>query len=216
MITFDHHPDEILTGTAPPLLCDPQERLALLEAAGVDTTVVVHFDRRLRETPYEAFVAAIADRAPIAGFLMTPDAAFGFERAGTPEALAALGEREGFDVVVVPPFELGGAAVRSSDVRRGDRGRRPRTGDRAPGPAARGQWDHRRWRKRRAVVRFGVPVALPPPGTYEVGRHAGGRADRSPGTSRERGSGRAPRGVDPHVRPGRVPRCRVDPAGRGM
>ena len=47
---------------------------------------------------------------------MTPDAAFGFERRGTPETLAALGENEGFDVVVVPPFDLEGrpcAAPRS-------------------------------------------------------------------------------------------------------
>ena len=32
VLTFDHHPDEILTGTAPPLLCDPGERLDRLEA----------------------------------------------------------------------------------------------------------------------------------------------------------------------------------------
>ena len=46
VLTFDHHPDEVITGTAPPLLCDPDERLARLEAAGVETTVVVHFDQR--------------------------------------------------------------------------------------------------------------------------------------------------------------------------
>ena len=48
---------------------------------------------------------------------MTPDAAFGFERRGTPETLAELGQRDGFDVVVVPPFTLDGRAVRSSDIR---------------------------------------------------------------------------------------------------
>ena len=48
---------------------------------------------------------------------MTPDAAFGFERRGTPDALAALGRERGFDVVVVPPFTLDGRAVRSSDIR---------------------------------------------------------------------------------------------------
>ena len=137
VITFDHHPDEILTGNAPPLLCDPDERLARLEAAGVDTTVVVHFDRRLRETPYEAFVAAIADRAPIAGFLMTPDAAFGYERAGTPDALAALGREQGFDVVVVPPYEVDGAAVRSSEIRAAIARRRPGSRHDAPRPPAR-------------------------------------------------------------------------------
>ena len=56
VITFDHHPDEVLTGTAPPLLCDPDERIERLAAAGVETTVVVHFDQALRETPYDRFV----------------------------------------------------------------------------------------------------------------------------------------------------------------
>ena len=152
VITFDHHPDEVITGSAPPLLCDPDERLARLAAAGVDTTVVVHFDRRLRETPYDAFVAAIAERAPIAGFLMTPDAAFGYERAGTPEALAALGAERGFDVVVVPPFELDGRPVRSSEIRAGDRGGRPRRrrGACSAGPT--------RWWGRRSRTGRGVPA----------------------------------------------------------
>ena len=48
---------------------------------------------------------------------MTPDAAFGFERRGTPEALAALGARDGFDVVVIPPFTLDGRPVRSTEIR---------------------------------------------------------------------------------------------------
>ncbi|MEO5966542.1 MAG: bifunctional riboflavin kinase/FAD synthetase, partial [Candidatus Limnocylindrales bacterium] len=62
VITFDHHPDEVLTGFAPPLLCDPEDRLAMLDAAGVAATVVVMFDQRLRETAYGAFVADIAAR----------------------------------------------------------------------------------------------------------------------------------------------------------
>jgi riboflavin kinase/FMN adenylyltransferase len=167
VITFDHHPDEILTGTAPPLLCDPDERLALLAAAGVDATVVVHFDQRLRETTYDAFVSGIADRAPIAGFLMTPDAAFGYRRAGTPETLAALGTELGFDVVVVQPFELDGTPVRSTEVRdaigAGDLQRAARLLGRPH--AVVGQ-------ARRAgegsALSFELPVALPPDGSYPV------------------------------------------------
>jgi riboflavin kinase/FMN adenylyltransferase len=117
VVTFDHHPDEVITGTAPPLLCDPSGRLALLEAAGVGTTVVVHFDQALRETTYDAFVDRLSAHGKLAGFLMTPDAAFGFQRAGTPVALAELGRDRGFEVVVVPPFELDGRAVRSTEVR---------------------------------------------------------------------------------------------------
>ena len=44
VITFDHHPDEVLVGNAPPLLIDPDERLERLAAAGVAVTVVQHFD----------------------------------------------------------------------------------------------------------------------------------------------------------------------------
>ena len=95
VLTFDHHPEEILAGAAPPLLCDPDERLARLERDGVAVTVVEHFDEALRRTPYDAFVARIRARTRLAGFLMTPDAAFGHERRGTPETLAALGVESG-------------------------------------------------------------------------------------------------------------------------
>ena len=88
-----------------------------LDAAGVAVTVVQHFDDALRHTPYDAFVERIRARVALSGFLMTPDAAFGFERRGTPQALAELGARDGFDVVVVPPFTLEGRPVRSTEVR---------------------------------------------------------------------------------------------------
>lgn len=169
VITFDHHPDEIITGSAPPLLCDPEERLARLAATGVGSTVVVHFDRRLRETTYDAFVGQITDRVPFAGFLMTPDAAFGYQRAGTPAALADLGRRDGFAVVVVPPFELDGQPVRSTDIRAaiggGDLARARHLLGRAHAVAGRP----------RPVAGDGValdvpiPVALPPAGRYRVG-----------------------------------------------
>jgi riboflavin kinase/FMN adenylyltransferase len=166
VITFDHHPDEVLTGTAPPLLLDPEERLERLAAAGVEVTVVQHFDTALRQTPYDAFVERIRARATLTGFLMTPDAAFGYERRGTPETLTALGDREGFEVVVVPPFDLGGRPVRSSEIRTaiaaGDLGLatallgRPVT---LTGWADDGDADSQR-------IRFALPTAVPPDGTY--------------------------------------------------
>jgi riboflavin kinase/FMN adenylyltransferase len=168
VVTFDHHPDEILTGNAPPLLCDPDERLARIKAAGVAATVVVHFDQGLRETTYEAFVAMITSRGPLAGFLMTPDAAFGYRRAGTPVALAALGRAAGFDVVVVPPFELEGRAVRSTEVRRaiasGDLALAARLLGRPH--AVVGTVVAADLARPATEVRFALPVALPPDGSW--------------------------------------------------
>jgi riboflavin kinase / FMN adenylyltransferase len=170
VVTFDHHPDEILTGSAPPLLCDPDERLERLAAAGVDSTVVVHFDQALRETTYDAFIASIADRAPLAGLLMTPDAAFGYKRAGTPETLAALGREQGFEVVVVPPFELDGQAVRSTEVRKAIAAGDLALAEHLLGRphCVVGQAVARSSAGPGSLLRFPLPVALPPDGAYEV------------------------------------------------
>jgi len=167
VVTFDHHPDEILTGSAPPLLCDPTERLERLEAAGVAVTVVQHFDRALRETPYDRFVRSIAERAELAGFLMTPDSAFGFERGGTVDTVAALGESIGYDVAVVPPFALDGRPVSSSEIRSsiasGDLAAAARLLGRPYAIVGRGSRA-----TRDPVLTFDVPVALPPEGWYHV------------------------------------------------
>ena len=163
VITFDAHPDAVLLGQAPPLLMDPGERLARLARLGVEVVVVEHFDDALRRTPYDAFVRAIIARTALAGFVMTPDAAFGHERAGTPAAVAELGRGEGFDVVLVPPFTLDGREVRSSDIRTAIA-----TGDLAAAArllgrpyAITGALDDT------GRVSFPMPVALPPAGTYD-------------------------------------------------
>jgi riboflavin kinase/FMN adenylyltransferase len=168
VITFDAHPDAILLGQAPPLLMDPDERLERLAALGVEVVVIEHFDDALRRTPYDAFVRGITDRTGLAGFVMTPDAAFGHERAGTPAAVAELGRREGFDVVLVPPFTLDGREVRSSDIRTAIA-----TGDLATARALLGRayavsGEGIETGVARTAVRFGMPVALPPAGEYPV------------------------------------------------
>ena len=167
VVTFDHHPDEILTGAAPPLLCDPQERLERLEAAGVAVTVVQTFDLALRITPFDAFVRRISDRAPLAGFLMTPDAAFGFERRGTVDAVTELGRSIGYEVVVIPPFDVDGQPVRSADIRtaiaNGDLSTAARLLGRDVSVTGRVEpvGEERR-------LAFDLPVALPPTGEYHV------------------------------------------------
>ena len=168
VITFDHHPDEVLIGTAPPLLCDPEERLERLATAGIAVTVVQTFDVALRMTPFDAFVRRIADRVEIAGFLMTPDSAFGHDRGGTPATVAALGRELGYETVVVPPFLLDGEPVSSGAIRRAIAAGELATAERLlgrpvslvgqVGPSSPGS----------TSVTFALPVALPPPGRYEA------------------------------------------------
>jgi riboflavin kinase/FMN adenylyltransferase len=189
VITFDAHPDAILTGHAPPLLMDPAERLERLAAAGIETVVIEHFDDALRLTPYDTFVAGISSRCDLAGILMTPDSAFGHDRAGTPTTVAALGARDGFDVVVVPPFGLDGREVRSSDIRTAIAAGNLVDAERLLGRpyAVVGDADAT------GRVTFSMPVALPPPGEYRVaGSH---RATVTPAGTLE---------LDSATTPGRV------------
>ena len=166
VITFDHHPDEVIVGSAPPLLVDPDERVRLLGEAGVAVAIVQHFDAALRVTPYDAFIGRITHRTRLAGLLMTPEAAFGHQRRGTPETLAALGAESEppFDVVVVPSFTLDGHPVSSSEIRR-----LVAAGDLAAGARLLGRPLSVVGRAGAGgAVAFAMPMALPPPGAYPV------------------------------------------------
>ena len=164
VITFDSHPDEILVGAAPPLLVDPSERLRLLGEAGVDVVIVQHFDAALRMTEFDDFVHRITAGTSLAGLLMTPDAAFGHDRRGTAEAVTALGEKDGFDVVVVPQFAVDNRPVSSSEIRRrvtaGDlRGASELLGRPYLIVATAGE---------DGFLEVAMPVALPPAGSYRA------------------------------------------------
>ncbi len=182
VITFDSHPDEIILGAAPPLLVDPAERLRLLGEAGVAVTVIQHFDAALRATPYDVFVRRVTARTSLAGLLMTPDTAFGYERRGTPAAVAELGaaSKPPFAVVVVPQFTVDGRPVSSSDIRRrvaaGDLDGARRLLGRPYAVVGALDGDG-------TTIGFRLPVALPPPGDYPV------TIDGRPATARVRPSG---------------------------
>jgi FAD synthase len=164
VITFDSHPDEVIVGAAPPHLLDSQERIRLLNEAGVEVIVVQHFDAALRMTEYDEFLHRITTRTRLAGLLMTPDAAFGHDRRGTPDAVAELGRTDGFDLVVAPPFEIAGRSVRSSDIRSaiasGDLGLAAELLGRPyaiVGTTA-----------ENGFLEYPMPVALPPAGSYRT------------------------------------------------
>jgi riboflavin kinase/FMN adenylyltransferase len=165
VITFESHPDQVLVGAAPPLLLDPQERLERLASAGVEVAVVEHFDDELRRTEYDAFMFGITSRTRLVGLLMTPDAAFGYERRGTPAALTELGRRSEppFQVVVVPSFTVDGRPISSSEIRRrvldGDLAGAADLLGRAYAVVGSVASDGR--------VSFELPMALPPAGVYE-------------------------------------------------
>lgn len=100
VVTFDPHPASILRpDTAPLLLTDLDQKLELLERAGVDTAVVVSFDaERATETPEEFVQSVLLDCIGAKAVIVGDDFRFGKGRTGNVELLAELGHRHGFTV----------------------------------------------------------------------------------------------------------------------
>ena len=127
-------------------------------------------------------------RTRLAGFLMTPDAAFGHDRRGTPETVAALGARDGFDVVVGAALHdrrTPGAELRhpGGDRRRRSRRRRSgcsagRTRDRRPVDDGRRSLGSRCRSRCRRVGRIDV-LSRPSRGRRPTSRRLGSRSRRT-------------------------------------
>jgi riboflavin kinase/FMN adenylyltransferase len=115
LITFEPHPRCVLDpANCPQSVTTLQEKLALIDAAGIEHAVVLRFDRELASLAPEAFVDRLSSVMELRRWVVGFDFAFGRERRGNAEWLRA----HGYDVEVVAPFELEGKSLHSSDVRR--------------------------------------------------------------------------------------------------
>ena len=115
LITFEPHPRCVLDpANCPQSITTLQEKLALLESAGIEHAIVIRFDRALAALTPEQFVELLAATMDIKRWVIGFDFAFGNQRKGNVEWLRA----QGHQVDVVPPFEFEGKALHSSDIRR--------------------------------------------------------------------------------------------------
>lgn len=120
VLTFDPHPISIVRPEAAPLaVMTLRDRLAALEAEGVDLAVVQRFSRSFASIDAEDFVrrflVEILDARLI---LVGDDLNFGRNRGGDVKMLTEAGKRHGFDVEVVAPVDVDGVVARSSVIRR--------------------------------------------------------------------------------------------------
>jgi riboflavin kinase / FMN adenylyltransferase len=115
LVTFDRHPAAVLRpDRCPPAIHSLAENLDAFESLGVAVAVILPFDRALSETSADAFFQSILlDRLRARCLVVGHDFAFGRGREGTAEW---LGER--IETEVVPPFQMDGRRVSSTDIRR--------------------------------------------------------------------------------------------------
>jgi riboflavin kinase/FMN adenylyltransferase len=115
LITFEPHPRCVLDpANCPQSITTLQEKLALIERAGVDHAIVLRFDRELSALSPQEFIDRLSSVMEIRRWVIGFDFAFGRGRTGNAEWLRT----HGHDVVVVPPFKIEARDLHSSEVRR--------------------------------------------------------------------------------------------------
>jgi len=117
--TFEPHPRKVLRpADAPRLLTTLEQKLELIEGAGVDVVVVERFDAAFARRSAEEFVrdvlhARLRPEEVFVGY----DFRFGHDREGSMRTLTELGPHLGFAVTIVPEVTVGGRDVNSTRIR---------------------------------------------------------------------------------------------------
>jgi len=117
--TFDPHPLKVVAPhKSPPLILALEDKVALIESAGIDYLVLARFTQELAATATEEFAGqVIVGRLNAVEVLVGENFSFGRGRSGGVKRLKELGEEMGFTVHAVAPCTRGGQMVSSSRIR---------------------------------------------------------------------------------------------------
>ena len=118
-VTFDRHPQAVVApAAAPPMIYPLWRRLAALEDAGLDGTLVFEFTDAFARQSAADFVGRL-----LRGFGRVTDVCvgtsfvFGHRRSGDLELLRSMGRTHGFEVSGMEPVEVDGEVVSSTRIR---------------------------------------------------------------------------------------------------
>lgn len=119
VMTFDPHPLQVLAPTGgPDFITTPGKKLQLIEAEGIDVTLVIPFSKEFAQISAHDFVKdLLVDRIGLRGLVVGYDYRFGKNREGDIRLLRELGNRYGFQVEMVSGIELDGSLVSSTAIR---------------------------------------------------------------------------------------------------
>jgi riboflavin kinase/FMN adenylyltransferase len=187
VITFDQHPNTVVAPSrVPPLVYSLPQKLRAIETLGIDTLLLIHFNKAFSEQTGEAFIRGLArDLGPVQSLCVGANFVFGCKRGGNVELLRKLGAELKFAVHGLAAVALDGRAVSSTRIREairaGDLDRVSQMLGRAyslAGPVVRGDG---------LGHQLGFPtanldatgLALPPHGVYAVHAETGGKTYRA-------------------------------------
>ena len=118
VISFDTHPDIFVRGVDVPLLGSVADRRDLISRiGGIDDIIMIHFDRRFMQTPWEEFAASVKNDMGAVHLVMGRDFCCGWRGEGTSVRLAAWCAENGLGCDIVDEVRIDGVIVSSTYIR---------------------------------------------------------------------------------------------------
>jgi riboflavin kinase/FMN adenylyltransferase len=116
VVTFDTHPETLVTNRTPPLINTAQERSRMLMDHGLEQLLVLPFDEKLMHMPWQAFLEDLIERGA-AGFVCGDDFRFGYKGEGNSQKLAQFCQERNMPYAIVPAQAIDGIRISSTHIR---------------------------------------------------------------------------------------------------
>jgi riboflavin kinase / FMN adenylyltransferase len=119
VVTFEPHPIKVIKpGNGPPLITPTQQKLGLIDAAGIDVIFCIPFSKQFAAISARDFVEKIlVERIGIKEIVVGYDYTFGRNREGNIEFLKEMGSLSGFAVHVLEQVLIDQTPVSSTSIR---------------------------------------------------------------------------------------------------
>lgn len=119
VITFSPHPREVLPdGNGIKLLSSPSEKAILLESAGIDNLIIAPFTPEFsRISSYDFVKRFLIDRIGVHTLVVGYNHHFGHDKTGDFKYLEKMAEQFGFDIYMVPRYDVDHDKVSSTVIR---------------------------------------------------------------------------------------------------
>jgi riboflavin kinase / FMN adenylyltransferase len=119
VLTFDPHPTRVVApNRSPRLLTSPEQRAVLMAEEGIEQVLILPFTPELARLSPEEFVRQlVVERLGARAVLVGDNFRFGHKQSGNIRVLQELGQRLGFETMIVPAVAWRGRRVSSSGIR---------------------------------------------------------------------------------------------------
>ena len=115
--TFDRHPLEVIRPeTAPKILTTIPERAALMARTGVDEMQLIRFRKKTADMEPEAFLEMLRRMVDVRAVIAGWNYSFGRRGRGDADMLREDGQKNGYEVVILPPVKTEDGTILSSSA----------------------------------------------------------------------------------------------------